>query len=519
MKRCKLNVFLTIGSVLLFTTITSGVCPNYTFEELPVGTVVVGQYYGVTFSAPGGNCTGETYLIDMTNRGGTSSPSQALTTRPKAGCEFSPEYLRIDFDKKQNNISFTLGYYCGTYAIRGYDSRSNLIVNQIVTISDCTKLHGVHRFVNVTYPSASIVRLEIDGGSGAAETIDDLHFDIDTTPPVADITSPGFEACGCDPIAVYGYAWDPDGPFQRYILEYQPVGAAAWTTFRTSIYPVGCDCYLGSLDTSSLPQGYYNIRLTAENPCSMTASDITTVWVDHSWSSLILNTPVDGGIYGRTICFDGTVWDNHCFDHYTVDYQPIGAGWWQPVNPSYPTYTSSRVNDPFAYWNTIGYAIPDGDYQIWVQAIDQCNNTDNIIQVITVDNTSPLAWILNPTECDYVQGLVDIIGTALDANLDSWVLQFTGGDYPGWVDIASSSAPVYNGYLAQWDTTGLQPCAYTLRLVVTDQSILDCDGHNRNRTETTVSIHVGLPGDIDGNGIVDMNDLALLSANWLKTMP
>jgi len=66
-----------------------------------------------------------------------------------------------------------------------------------------------------------------------------------------------------------------------------------------------------------------------------------------------------------------------------------------------------------------------------------------------------------------------------DAHLASWVLQWfdTTGDYTGsgtqgWVTINSGTGPVSDGVLGVWDTDGLPRCAYAVRLLVSDQTLV-----------------------------------------------
>ena len=107
-----------------------------------------------------------------------------------------------------------------------------------------------------------------------------------------------------------------------------------------------------------------------------------------------------------------------------------------------------------------------------------------------------------------------IIGTARDTHMAGWTLQYAGGTASGWVTIASSNANVNNGLLANWDTTGLQKCAYTLRLIATDTAVLDCNDSSRNQSEYDLSVIVGCEGDLDFNGVIDRTDLALLLINF-----
>jgi hypothetical protein len=178
------------------------------------------------------------------------------------------------------------------------------------------------------------------------------------------------------------------------------------------------------------------------------------------------------------------------------------------------------INDPLATWNTASgpTSVPDGDYEVRLQGMTVCGDTATVVHTITVDNTSPTATITSPTPCDYVTGLVNVIGTADDANLNGWTLQYTGGGTSSWTTISSGNAPVINGLLGRWDTAALPSCAYTLRLVVTDIANVNCSG-DPQQTIYQVSVNVGCAEDIDGDGDVDLADLATLLGVYGTTCP
>jgi hypothetical protein len=222
-----------------------------------------------------------------------------------------------------------------------------------------------------------------------------------------------------------------------------------------------------------------------------------------------------GGIYGRTICIDGTIWDD-CLQSYRVGWRPAGSGGpFQPVDPGNPVYTGSKINQTVATWDTIGEGIPDGDYELRIGASSTCGFVVETFRTITVDNTAPVAEITQPENCQSVdinQGQIRIFGTAFDENLAGWVLQYTGGPTNNWVTIASGNTNVVNDLLGIWDFSNLPACCYTIRLVVTDQAVLNCNPAINHRTEFEVSLSVGEPcrdpGDINGDGVVNAFDIA-----------
>lgn len=505
------RVSLTLAAVLAVTASASAECPKIDFEDQAVGAVITDDYAGVTFSAQPQSCGGAppVNVVIVDPPGTTSSGTKAITLT--TGCpDFSPDYLRIVFDVPQSEVTFTLGASPGTYIIRGYDEDGVAFGVPDVTLPAGTT--GVHYLVRITRALGDIKRIEIEDSISDFEYIDDLSFDVDTTPPIASIDSPAFEACGCGVVSVVGEACDPDGDYDNDKLEYMSVAGGAWTLVGSFTTPLcgGGVLYLWDTTPAEIVHGFYFLRLTVENACGLINTAMTVVYVDKQFESLDVRSPAEGGIVGGTVCFDGTVWD-HCFDEYTVGYGPAG-GPYDPVDPLIPAYNSTVVNDPFASWNTRAglAAVADGDYQVEIAAADDCDNAATVLRNVAVDNTPPTALISDPLPCTTLgEGLVDIIGTVDDAHLDHWWLDYSGGDASGWVPIADGNAAIVAGVLGTWDTTGLARCAYTLRLRARDQAVLDC-GPFRNETEYLISVNAGgCPIDLDGDGDEDLADFAI----------
>jgi hypothetical protein len=174
----------------------------------------------------------------------------------------------------------------------------------------------------------------------------------------------------------------------------------------------------------------------------------------------------------------------------------------------HPVYTATVINDPMAHWETVDLGLADGGYLLRARANDDCGNTAVEMREVIIDNTWPTAEITSPEPCEYVEGEVAVTGTAFDANLASWTLQYTGGDASSWVTINSGATSIIEGPLGTWDTTLLRPCAYTLRLRVTDQAVINCNNAIHHWSEYTVSVNVGACGDfdVDDDGDVDLFD-------------
>ncbi len=330
----------------------------------------------------------------------------------------------------------------------------------------------------------------------------------DTTPPVVAIDSPLPFGCICDPTTIFGTADDPDGAILIYVLEISPDTGGPWTTVIVGATPVSSGP-LGVWSGTPSPEGYYFLRLTAVNAANLSSSVTTLVWVEKTFDTLNIRFPAAGAIVGDVTPVDGTVYDNNCFVSYRVDVS--GGGPFTPVDPSSPVYTAWVYTDPFATWSTKTgpAAVSDGNYTLRVSGTNACG-TAFVDRNVVVDNSKPTAEITSPSSCTYVNGIVNVFGTAHDAHLGTWVLQYAGGSAHEWVTIASGGATdsIVGGRLGTWDTRTLPSCAYTLRLVVRDRSILNFDSDEHNEKEYTVSLNVGSRFDVNGDGRVDLLDYA-----------
>lgn len=484
-------------------------CPAIDFEDLAVGTAVTTQYEGVTFSVQPQSCGGlpTLYMRIVAPAGGTSSGTQAL--RIDTGCpDFSSDYARMVFDDLQRYVTFTVGEGSGSagwdFDVRYYSDSALL-----GTIS-MESAGGVYRLVRVGSETGiqNIRRIEIDQPIDGWEVIDDLTFNVDATPPIARIDAPAYEGCACDTVSVTGEACDDDGDYGMDKLEYRSVNAAPddpWILIGSYTTPVCGSGTLYSWDTEDVTHGKYYLKLTVENACGAQAAAVTVAYVDKQFDTVTVRFPQEDQVVGGTVCIDGTVWDENCFDHYTVEYN--SGGIYLPVDPAHVEYDAYVVNDPFAAWNTRA-GIADGSYPLRVIGTGVCGDTETAYRDAVVDNTLPTALITAPDGCERLEGLIEVIGTASDAHLASWILDYTGGDLHGWETIASGTGTISDDVLGLWDTTGLADCAYTLRLRVWDSAVLDCNYTAHNMAMYTTSVEVGLAAafDADNDSDVDLVD-------------
>src|SRR5262245_7091002 len=229
-------------------------CPAINFDDRAVGTIITNQYPGVTFSVHPQSCGGAPPVnvrIANAPAGGTSSGTRVLRIDTGVGMGFSPDYVRIRFDELQQQVSFTLGAATGL-AGRSYDVRYIGDAFGELNVIFPTSAAGIHSLVTVTAPAgwSGIRTIEIEAPDAANyEVIDDLRFDLDTTPPVVEITEPAFAACACGVVAIRGSVCEAESAYGGDRAEYRSVNAAAADPWQLidDCGTLGCELCAGGL--------------------------------------------------------------------------------------------------------------------------------------------------------------------------------------------------------------------------------------------------------------------------------
>ena len=514
---------LSIALLGVAATIAAAQCRTIDFENAAIGAPITTHYGDVYFYIVGQTCDGDPplYMRVQDEFYGDEHGSKVLQI--DTGCpDFSDDYLRMIFMDYQDDISFLVGPYASgySYAVRAYDSASGgtLLETQVITPPG-TGFVGVRTTVQISRPTRDVRRVEVEASGSGHEAIDNLVFGQDDTAPTVQIDSPAADACVCGEVLLEGIVCDDDGAYDRDRLEVRRVWPTAdpdWTLVREFVGSQVCtsdSLYEWDVDDPNDPvaEGLYIMRVTAVNECGLTASDEITVYVDSDFDTVDFDKPTFGSVVGGDICFDGTLWDMSCFEYYTVKYRPTSGGLFAPVDPGIPTYDTRVANDPFAWW-TAAAGLPDGQYEIQAAGHTQCGATASKAITITLDNTPPVAELAAPSPCQIANNSIKFTGTATDANLDHWELQYWDPWTSGWVDIHVSTTPVAAKTLYTWDVSGLSPCFYAVRLRVWDTALVNiCDDVVRHRTDRYLAVGVGLgsgiPGDVNCDGAVNFADI------------
>jgi ligand-binding sensor domain-containing protein len=124
-------------------------------------------------------------------------------------------------------------------------------------------------------------------------TPETVAFEVDATPPVAQIDFPGSRQVVRDSIAIRGRA--ADGRFKRYRLEVRRAGAASWnppvaTVLADETIPVASGVIAG-WNTRGVPDGDYEFRLTVADTVGLSGSAVVAVTVDNQFPSAELTSP------------------------------------------------------------------------------------------------------------------------------------------------------------------------------------------------------------------------------------
>lgn len=119
---------------------------------------------------------------------------------------------------------------------------------------------------------------------------------------------------------------------------------------------------------------------------------------------------------------------------------------------------------------------------------------------VPTDTIAPTATLNAPLDGSTVTSITAVTGTATDANLLNYVLDYAPEGQTNFTTLATGTTPVNNGTLGNFDPTQLLNDIYTLRLTVYDQG--------GNSSQSTISVQVARDQKV-GNFSVAFQDLNL----------
>lgn len=149
-------------------------------------------------------------------------------------------------------------------------------------------------------------------------------------------------------------------------------------------------------------------------------------------------------------------------------------------------------------------AKPVGQYAVELRALDAAGNLGHIATTLSVIDTSdqdaPVVDVTSPADGAVLTAPIDVIGTASDANLASYVVEVAPREGGAFVEMFRGTTSVVNGVLGRLDPTTLANGGYRLRL-----SAADTNG-NHSSIESTFEV----AGDLKiGNFTLSFTDLSI----------
>ncbi|MFO0839892.1 MAG: proprotein convertase P-domain-containing protein [Phycisphaerae bacterium] len=173
------------------------------------------------------------------------------------------------------------------------------------------------------------------------------------------ITYPANNAIVGGSVCVKGTA--TDDCFDNYRVEYKAAGALSFTVLATSTSAVINDT-LATLNSSLLPDGDYDIRLTGVTTCGLVASQQVRVTIDNTAPVATISSPTNCQTRSGVVPIVGTVSDAH-LSGWVVQYTGGSVNGWVTIASG-----SAPLAGTLANWNTVG--LPRCDYTVRVIASD-----------------------------------------------------------------------------------------------------------------------------------------------------
>jgi flagellar hook assembly protein FlgD/fibronectin type 3 domain-containing protein/subtilase family serine protease len=298
---------------------------------------------------------------------------------------------------------------------------------------------------------------------------------VDRTLPVAKITypSPSVPFCartfenGDGVVSRYvdiaGSAADGNGS-RRYSIAY---GQGSDPDKWVDIEEIFCDpqkhnCifigHLGTWNVTNLESLEYSLRLMVTDNYGNTSCFVTqTSVVD---SDMSLAATVDRPIFSPNA--DG-VKDEVSLEYQVGEYAVLDIMVLDEENAIIRSLVSAQeitAGSGTISWdgrNGSGATVPDGNYEIHIEARDSCGNLWHKMFPVTVDNTPPIAMISFPGTGEALDIITEVTGTANDMHL--FLYQLHAHDEAGGTEpllLGAGDIFVEDDILGTWNTFGLE---------------------------------------------------------------
>jgi flagellar hook assembly protein FlgD/general stress protein 26 len=319
--------------------------------------------------------------------------------------------------------------------------------------------------------------------------------------PIAIINAPADNLMfpGGATIDIYATASDTTD-FKNYILEYgtgdSPV---SWNTLfgPSTAQPTNAKIY--SWNTSGFTSGTYSLRLTATDNAGNSQSKTVRVrllWITSNAQTENYISPNNDGLKDSSLI--------SATSNRIVNWNIAVANSGSAVVRTLTTANATTLSQAWNGTDTAGMVVPDGAYTYTIIATDPASGVQSAPKTGTIisDITAPTVTITSPAPGGLLRNSVIVTGTASDANITSYTLDYgpAAGTGP-WTAINSGTASVSSATLGTWitndqgGTIALANGNYALRLMATDKAgnstgfVIPVTADNLTLSNITASSH------------------------------
>jgi len=292
-----------------------------------------------------------------------------------------------------------------------------------------------------------------------------INVTVDNTQPTVSVISPKTGSVLRGNVAIEVYASDPNGV--------ERVEFKVGTTLSQMTFDSNSGHWIGTLDTTTLSDGEYDLEVTAFDRAGNNQTASILITIDNTKPYAIINAPSNYGFVHDEVLINVTATDANLDKAQLYVGETLVATW---NTGGTHTYT----------WDTT--ALTDGTHKITLSAQDKAGNPATTETTVTVDNTVPLGEIREPEDQWFLRGVVNVTTWVYDINVNTVRLEANGSIIDAW--------NVNGLHISPWNTTQ-GDSVYVIKLIVYDKAL--------NVLEKTVAItvdntvpSVGLTSPISG---------------------
>ena len=312
----------------------------------------------------------------------------------------------------------------------------------------------------------SVRALDYDGNLSQVSTFD---FTVDTVRPSVLITKPTPNQMVGGNLAIRGSILDDD--LSQFQLEYRSLSSNRFQPIASGDQPQ-TSAILANWETSSLPDGAYQIRVVATDQLEHRKEHRVDITLDNTPPVVSLKAPAAGQKLSGNLKITAQASDLHLQQYrlkYTQELPLTAKSKWESI----PTSLESLSTNPTQINETWNSAAVFGPTLIRLLVLDQAGNQQTAEVEVDLNNLNakPRVQITSPTAESVLSGLVRIQGTVSDPTLTSYSIDVASDQKPAaWTPIASQGTGVNSGELGAWDTTAVSDGGYRFRLSGADSN-------------------------------------------------